>query len=226
MSMTIRLGEHNALVGKNGSGKTTLVKLLCRLYDPTQGTLTLDGIDLREFTGAAWREKMSVVFQDYARYHLSALENIRLGNARLTENGPRIVDATRASGADAVIERLPHGYDTTLGKWFDGEELSIGEWQKIALARAFVRDTPILVLDEPTSALDAESEYEVFRQFRALAAGRTAILISHRFSTVRMADRIFVIEEGGVSEQGTHAELILLGRTYARLFNLQAESYR
>ncbi len=226
ISLTIHPGEHIALVGENGSGKTTLVKLLCRLYDPTQGAIMLDGIDLREFSGAAWREEMSVVFQDYARYHLTARENIRLGNPHLAEDDARIMDAARASGADEVIARLPRGYDTTLGKWFDGEELSIGEWQKIALARAFVRDTPILVLDEPTSALDAESEFQVFRQFRALATGRAAILISHRFSTVRMADMIYVMEHGRVVEQGSHAELMRANGKYARMFELQAGNYR
>jgi ATP-binding cassette subfamily B protein len=227
ISMTIKPGEHVALVGENGSGKTTLIKLLCRLYDPTEGDITLDGVNLRQFETAALRREISVIFQDYAQYHLTARENVWFGNTDLSPQDERIVTAARLSGADGVITRLPQGYDTVLGKWFwDGEELSIGEWQKVALARAFLRDAQLIVLDEPTSALDARAEYEVFEQFRQLAQGRTAILISHRFSTVKMADRIFVLENGRIVERGTHDELMRLGGTYARLFDTQAQYYR
>ncbi|MGC2777282.1 MAG: ABC transporter ATP-binding protein [Bradyrhizobium sp.] len=227
ITMSIRPGEHIALVGANGAGKTTLVKLLCRLYDPTAGNITLDGIDLRELDLAALRREISVVFQDYARYDLTVRENIWLGNVLLEPNDHRIAAAAHAAGATAMIGKLPRGYETRLGKWFDDEqELSIGEWQKIALARAFVRDARIVVLDEPTSALDPSAEYEVFRKFRELAAGRTTILISHRFSTVRTADRIYVLTNGRITESGSHDELMGRGGEYARMFELQAVNYR
>jgi ATP-binding cassette subfamily B protein len=227
VSLTIRPGEVVALVGENGSGKTTLIKLLCRLYDPTGGAITLDGVDLREFESKALRRAIAVSFQDYVHYHLTARENIWLGNTALAPDDERISAAARRSGADDVIRLLPHGYDTVLGKWFeDGEQLSIGEWQKVALARAFMRDAPIIVLDEPTSAMDAKAEYEVFQRFRQLVSGRTAILISHRFSTVRMADRIYVLKQGSVIERGPHDELVRAGGTYARLFEMQAQHYR
>lgn len=227
ISLTIQPGEHVALVGANGAGKTTLVKLLCRLYDPTDGRLAIDGIDLRELDLIQVRRQISVLFQDYAHYHLTARENIWLGNTALAPNDVQVARAARDAGADALIEKLPHGYDTRLGKWFeDGQELSIGEWQKIALARAFMRDAPIVVLDEPTSALDAAAESEVFQKFRALAAGRTTILISHRFSTVRMVDRIFVLADGKIAESGSHDELMRRGGQYARMFELQAGNYR
>lgn len=227
VSLTIRPGEVVALVGENGSGKTTLIKLLCRLYDPASGIITLDGVDLRQFETTALRREISVIFQDYAQYHLTARENIWFGNAALPPDEERIVAAARHAGADEVITGLPRGYETILGKWFeDGEELSVGEWQKVALARAFLRDAQIIVLDEPTSSLDAKAEYEVFKKFRHLAAGRTVILISHRFSTVRMADRIYVLEDGRIIENGSHDELVHLGGTYARLFETQAQYYR
>jgi len=227
VSLTIRPGEVVALVGENGSGKTTLVKLLCRLYDPTGGAITLDGVDLRQFATCALRREIAVIFQDYVHYHLTARENIWLGNADVPPDHDRVVAAACRAGADGVIRALPHGYDTLLGKWFaDGEELSIGEWQKVALARAFMRDAQILVLDEPTSSMDAKAEYEVFQSFRELVAGRTAVLISHRFSTVRMADRIFVLKHGRIIEGGSHDELIRAGGTYARLFEMQARHYR
>jgi ATP-binding cassette subfamily B protein len=227
ISLTIRPGEHIALVGANGSGKTTLIKLLCRLYDPTEGRISLDGADLSGFETGALRRQISVVFQDYARYHLTARENIWFGDTTHQAENGRVVAAAELSGADEVIARLPRGYDTVLGKQFqDGAELSIGEWQKVALARAFMREAQIIVLDEPTSSLDAQAEYEVFRKFRQLARGRTAVLISHRFSTVRMADRIYVLDGGRIVESGTHDELVRLGGTYARLFQLQASSYR
>lgn len=227
VSLTIQPGEVVALVGENGSGKTTLMKLLCRLYDPTGGTITLDGIDLRQFETKALRNEISIIFQDYAHYHLTARENIWFGNTKLPPDHPAVIAAARRSGADAVIRALPHGYDTILGKRFEnGEELSIGEWQKVALARAFTRDSQIIVLDEPTSSMDAKAEYEVFESFRQLVSGRTAILISHRFSTVRMADRIFVLKHGKVIEGGTHDELVRAGGTYAGLFEMQAQHYR
>lgn len=227
ISLTIAPGEVIALVGENGAGKTTLCKLLCRLYDPDAGRITLDGTDLREFATSDLRRQISVIFQDYVRYNLSARDNIWMGNIEISPNDERIGEAARSAGADAVIRRLPRGYDTTLGKWFDeGEELSIGEWQKVALARAFLRDAQVIVLDEPTSSMDAKTEFEVFSQFRRLVAGRAAVLISHRFSTVRMADTIYVLEGGRIIERGSHADLVRQGGTYARLFDLQAQHYR
>jgi ATP-binding cassette subfamily B protein len=227
VTLTIRPGEHIALVGVNGAGKTTLVKLLCRLYDPSAGRITLDGVDLRAFDTTALRRQVSVVFQDFAHYQLSARENIWLGNTDLPLEDGKIKQAAHAASADALITGLPHGYDTLLGNWFEeGHELSIGQWQKIALARAFLRDAQILVLDEPTNALDASAEYEVFQQFRRLALGRTTLLISHRFSTVRMADRIFMLAGGRITESGSHAELMQRRGEYARLFELQAGNYR
>jgi ATP-binding cassette, subfamily B, bacterial len=227
ITLTIRPGEHIALVGANGSGKTTLVKLMCRLYDPTGGAITLDGIDLREFHSAALRREMAVVFQDWVAYHVSARDNVWFGDPRTDCDQARILQAARDSGADEVISRLSNGYETVLGKWFEnGEELSMGEWQKVALARAFVRDTQIVVLDEPTSFLDVHAEHEVFNRFRQLAAGRSTILISHRLSTVRMADCIYVLEDGRIAESGGHDDLIRRGGAYARLFETQAQSYR
>jgi ATP-binding cassette, subfamily B, bacterial len=227
VTLPIRPGEHVALVGANGSGKTTLIKLLCRLYDPTGGAITVDGIDLRDFETAELRREIAVVFQDWAAYHVSARDNIWFGDPRPDCDQARIHQAARDSGADDVIARLRKGYDTVLGKWFEnGEELSMGEWQKIALARAFVRDTQIVVLDEPTSFLDVQAEHEVFNGFRQLAAGRSTILISHRLSTVRMADCIYVLEDGRIAESGRHDELVRRGQAYARLFETQAQSYR
>ncbi|MBW2198517.1 MAG: ABC transporter ATP-binding protein [Deltaproteobacteria bacterium] len=227
ISLSIEPGEVVALVGENGSGKTTFVKLLCRLYDPNEGAITLDGVDLRRFETTALRHEISVIFQDYVKYHLTARENIWFGNIILPSDHNRIEEAALHAGADTLITGLPKGYETPLGKWFeDGEELSIGEWQKIALARAFLRDAQIIVLDEPTSALDAKSEYEVFRNFRKLLDGRSAVLISHRFSTVRMADRIFVFDGGKIKEQGTHEHLMRLGGTYAEFFEKQAQHYK
>jgi ATP-binding cassette, subfamily B, bacterial len=226
ISLRIRPGEKIALVGENGSGKTTLIKLLCRLYDPTDGVITLDGIDLRRFELLKLRRKISAVFQDYARYHLTARENIWFGNVGLPPDQKRIVTAARQAGAHDVIESLPRDYDTVLGKWFeDGEELSVGEWQKIALSRALLRDGQIIVLDEPTSAMDVRAEDDLFKKFRRLSEGRMAVLISHRLSTVRMADCIYVLEGGKIVESGSHEELVRRGGSYARLFDLQAKYY-
>jgi ATP-binding cassette, subfamily B, bacterial len=227
VNLTIRPGEKIALVGANGAGKTTLIKLLTRLYDPSEGQILLDGIDLREYSLEDLRDCVGVIFQDFVRYQVTARENIGFGQIKDMGNEARIIAAAERGGADEVMAKLPSGYDTLLGRWFEkGAELSGGQWQKIALGRAFMRDSEVLVLDEPTSALDAEREYEIFQRFRELTAGRIAFLISHRFSTVRMADRIAVIEDGRIAELGTHAELIMLDKTYARLFNLQAEGYR
>ncbi len=227
ISITIEPGEVVALVGENGSGKTTLIKLLCRLYDPLEGRITYDGVGLNRFETTALRKEISVIFQDYARYHLTARENIWLGNIGLRTGDKKITAAAQQAGVDELIAGLPDGYESILGRWFEeGEELSIGEWQKVALARAFLRDAQIIVLDEPTSSMDAKSEYEVFKGFRRLLEGRAAILISHRFSTVRMADRIFVFEDGRITESGTHKELIQLNGKYAHLFEKQAQYYR
>jgi ATP-binding cassette subfamily B protein len=227
LNLKIQPGEKIALVGPNGAGKTTLIKLLTRLYDPTEGKILLDGTDLREYDLGELRQRIGVIFQDFVRYHVSAAENIGFGQIEMLADRPRIETAATKSGAHALIASLPEKYETMLGRWFSkGRDLSGGEWQKIALARAFMRDCEILVLDEPTAALDAENEMKVFQQFRELTTDKTAVLISHRFSTVRMADRIFVIDHGGITEQGTHAELLAQSGTYARLFNLQAESYR
>jgi ATP-binding cassette subfamily B protein len=227
VNLVIRPGEKVALVGENGSGKTTLVKLLCRLYDPTVGEIRLDHASLRSFETAALRREISVVFQDYMCYELTAAENIALGSTDKAVDAMQVRAAAARSGAHDAIERLPSGYATQLGRRFEGGvELSIGEWQKIALARAFTRDSQILILDEPTSALDAEAEYEVFQRFFDLAEGRTAILISHRLSTVRMAERIYVLERGRIVESGSHDELMSRGARYARLFNIQAQPYR
>jgi ATP-binding cassette, subfamily B, bacterial len=226
VSLRIEPGETVAIVGRNGAGKSTLIKLLCRLYDPTEGRILLDGVDLRDLEPAAVRRLIGGMFQDYVTYQATAAENIGLGELERIEDRGAVEDAAAKGGADSLLGRLPDGWDTPLGKWFDGGvELSGGEWQKIALGRAFMRDARILVLDEPTSALDAQAEFELFARLRRLAAGRTAIYISHRFSTVRQADRILFLEHGALVEEGTHDELMALGGRYARLFKLQAAAY-
>lgn len=226
MSFVVRPGEHVALVGANGAGKTTLVKLLCRLYDPTFGRISLDGVDVRECAVSDLRKEVSVIFQDFAKYFMTARENIGLG-VTTPHDLATVIAAAQQSGADEVISRLPQGYDSMLGKWFEGgKELSIGEWQKVALARAFLRDSQILILDEPTSAMDAKAEADLFERFHELTRGKMAILISHRLSTVKMADRIYVIDQGRIVECGTHDELVLQNGTYADLFETQAQYYK
>ncbi len=227
VSFHVAAGESVALVGHNGAGKTTLVKLLCRLYDPTQGSVTLDGVDLREFDLHDLRKNITAVFQDYAQFHLTAAQNIGIANLDRAEDRAAITRAAEQGGAAEVIARLPRGYDSQLGREFEnGAELSIGEWQKLALARAFFRDAQILILDEPTSALDVQAEFEVYQKFRELTQGRSTILISHRFSTVRMADRIVVLENGTIIEEGSHGQLMALGGTYADLYSKQASWFQ
>ena len=227
IDLKILPGEKIALVGHNGAGKTTLVKLLSRLYDPTEGTILIDGTDIRELDPLDLRQKIGVIFQDFVRYHLPVSENIGFGQIEAADRMDKIIDSARKSGADAMIGNLPQGYQTMLGRWFHGgHELSLGQWQRVALARAFMRDAEILVLDEPTASLDAQTEYEIFQHFKELTDGKMAILISHRFSTVRMADRIVVIERGRVAENGSHEELLRREGIYARLFSMQAEGYR
>jgi ATP-binding cassette, subfamily B, bacterial len=227
VNLIIRRGEKIALVGHNGAGKTTLIKLLSRLYDPSEGSILIDGIDIRDLDPLELQQTIGVIFQDFVRYHLPVRENIGFGQIDAMDDDERIAAAARKSGAHAVAEELPEGYETMLGRWFhDGHELSLGQWQKVALARAFMRDAEILVLDEPTASVDARTEYEIFQNFKALTEGKMAILISHRFSTVRMADRIAVIQDGRIAELGTHDELLRRAGTYAELFSMQAEGYR
>lgn len=227
VNLFIKPGESIALVGLNGAGKTTLIKLLTRLYDPTEGRITLDGTDLRDFDLQSLHQRFGVIFQDFVRYQFSVKENIGFGQVEELENQERIEVAADKGGATEVIAELPEGYETVLGRrWNRGHELSGGQWQKIALSRAFMRKAEVLILDEPTSALDAEAEYEIFLRFRELMQGRVAVLISHRFSTVRMADRIVVLSEGRIIELGSHEELMARNQSYAHLFNLQAEGYR
>ena len=227
VDLTVGAGEKIALVGHNGAGKTTLIKLLSRLYDPTEGVILIDGVDIRDLDPLELRQKIGVIFQDFVRYHMPAGENIGFGQIEAADRMDRIVEAARKSGAHAMIEELPEGYQTMLGRWFHGgHELSLGQWQRIALARAFMRDAEILVLDEPTASLDAQTEYEIFQHFKELTDGKMAILISHRFSTVRMADRIAVIQHGRIAELGSHEELLRREGIYAELFSMQAEGYR
>jgi ATP-binding cassette subfamily B protein len=216
-----------ALIGENGQGKTTVVKLITRLYDPTEGQILLDGVDLREYDLAALHSEIGVIFQDFMRYEMTARENIAVGRIEVPHAQEEIEYAADKSLAAGVIATLAGGYDQMLGRRFDGGvDLSGGEWQKLALARAYLRDAQLLILDEPTAALDARSEFEVFERFAELTHGKMALLISHRFSTVRMADRIVVLEGGRLVEEGSHTELVALGGRYATMFEMQAASYR
>jgi ATP-binding cassette subfamily B protein len=227
LNFTLQPGEKLALVGENGAGKTTLVKLLSRLYDPTEGRILLEGVDLKEYDLADLRLNVGIIFQDYLRYQMTFAQNIAVGNINQKENRPLIESSAQRSMADLLAAKLPGTYDQMLGKRFaDGVELSGGEWQKVALARAYMRNAQLLILDEPTSALDARAEYEVFKRFADLTKGKSAVLISHRFSTVRMADRILVLEKGELIEIGSHEELLIKGGRYAELFDLQAMGYR
>src|ERR1700683_3060354 len=226
-NFTLAPGERIALIGENGQGKTTVVKLITRLYDPTEGQILLDGIDLRDYKLEDLHHEIGVIFQDFMRYEMTARENISVGRVESDHSEAEIESAAHKSLAESVIAKLPGGYDQMLGRRFEsGVELSGGEWQRVALARAYLRDAQLLVLDEPTAALDARSELEVFERFAELTMGKMALLISHRFSTVRMADRIVVLEGGKLGEEGTHPQLIALGGRYASMFEMQAASYR
>ncbi len=227
LSFTLHAGEKLALVGENGAGKSTLVKLLARLYDPTEGRILLDGVDLKNYDLFDLRKNMGIIFQDFLKYQMTFAQNIAVGNIIEKHNRGLIEVAAQKSLADLLAKRLPDHYDQMLGKRFaDGIELSGGEWQKVALARAYMKDTQLMILDEPTAALDARAEYEVFERFAELTRGKSAVLISHRFSTVRMADRILVLDKGKLIEIGSHEELLERGGRYAELFNLQAMGYR
>jgi ATP-binding cassette subfamily B protein len=227
LTLTIAAGEHLALVGENGAGKTTIVKLLTRLYDPTEGRILFDGVDLREYDVEHLRAEIGVIFQDFFRYDLPVRENVAAGRVDLVENDPALWEALKKSGADDLVSRLPHGLEQMLGRRFEGGvDLSGGQWQTMALARAYLRNAQILILDEPTAALDARAEAEVFDNFAHLTADRMALLISHRFSTIRMAHRIVVLDAGRIAEEGSHDVLLAAGGHYARLFELQAANYR
>ena len=227
LSFELHAGEVLALVGENGAGKTTLVKLLARLYDPDEGRILLDGRDLKDYDLDDLRANIGVIFQDFVRYHLTAAENIGVGQIDAMDDMARIERAARKGMADEVVATLPRGYDQVVGRRFkDGVDLSGGQWQKIAIARAYMRDAQVMILDEPTAALDARSEFEVFERFKELSDNKTAVLISHRFSSVRMADRILVLADGKVEASGTHEQLMAQGGRYAELFELQAAGYR
>ena len=226
-NFSIEPGERIALIGENGQGKTTVVKLITRLYDPTEGQILLDGVDLRDYALDDLHREMGVIFQDFMRYEMTVRENIGVGHVEVPHNDEDIALAAQKSLAAEVVKKLPGGYDQMLGRRFvSGLDLSGGEWQRIALARAYLRDAQLLILDEPTAALDARSELEVFQRFAELTAGKMALLISHRFSTVRMADRIVVLAGGRLVEEGTHQQLMALGGQYAEMFEIQAASYR
>jgi ATP-binding cassette subfamily B protein len=226
VNLTIAPGEVIAFVGENGAGKSTLIHLLMRMYEPTEGEILYGGRPLREIPLDELHRRIGAVFQDFVRYQFSVAENIGLGWVPALEDRARIEKAAGAGGADAVVSNLPRGYDTMLGGYFEaGQELSVGQWQKIAIARAFMRDAEVLILDEPTASLDAEAEHEMWKRFKALARGRTAILISHRMSTVRLAERIVVLRGGRIEELGSHAELLARDGRYAHLFRLQAAGY-
>jgi ATP-binding cassette subfamily B protein len=227
LNLRVAPGERIALIGENGEGKTTIVKLITRLYDPTVGSVLLDGVDLREYDLEDYSSQIAVIFQDFMRYDMTAWENIAVGQISDRKNLAGIELAAKKSLAESVVAKLPLGYDQMLGRRFEtGVDLSGGEWQRIALARAYLRDGQLLVLDEPTAALDARSEHEVFERFAELTQGKMALLISHRFSTVKMADRIVVLEKGQIAEEGRHEQLMARGGRYAAMFEMQASSYR
>jgi ATP-binding cassette subfamily B protein len=227
VSFRLDAGEKIALIGENGAGKTTVVKLLARLYDPTAGAILLDGVDLREYDLEDLRREIGVIFQDFMRFDMLARENIGVGLVSAVADQPRLEESAHKSLADQVVRTLPKGFEQMLGRRFEGGvDLSTGQWQKIALGRAYMRDAQLIILDEPTASLDARAEYEVFQRFSELTRGKMAVLISHRFSTVRMADRILVLENGRIVEQGSHSDLVGLGGRYAELFELQAAGYR
>jgi ATP-binding cassette subfamily B protein len=227
LNFRLSAGEKLALVGENGAGKTTLVKLIARLYEPTEGTIYLDDIDIRDYETTSYHQAIGVIFQDYVRYYFTAAENIAVGDIDKLADQQKIKNAAEASLADQVVEKLPERYKQLLGRRFSGgKDLSGGEWQKIALARAYMKEAQLLILDEPTATLDARAEFEAFQRFAQLTSGKTAVIISHRFSTVRMADRIMVLRDGKIHEIGSHEELIAANGLYAELFNLQAAGYQ
>jgi ATP-binding cassette subfamily B protein len=227
LNFRIEPGERVALIGENGQGKTTIVKLLVRLYEPTGGTILLDGIPLREYDLEDLWKEIGVIFQDFVHFEMSAAENIAAGRIEDLGNLPTLINAAKKSRAHELIDSLPEGYAQILGRRFErGLDLSGGEWQKIALARAYLRDAQLLILDEPTASLDARAEHDVFSRFAELTAGKMALLISHRFSTVRMADKILVLANGGIVEEGSHTELMSQGGRYSEMFELQAANYR
>ncbi len=227
VNFKIQVGEKIAFVGENGAGKTTLIKLILRFYEPTAGEILLDGININRFSKEEYRARFGVIFQDFFKYEFRLRENIAVGNIAQIDNDPMIVNAADRSLASQVIDAMSDGIDQQLGRRFaKGQELSGGQWQKVALARAYMKDADVMVLDEPTSALDAQAEYDVFERFIGLTKGKTSIIISHRFSTVRMADRILVLKDGKIAEIGTHEQLMEQPQTYARLFNLQAAGYQ
>jgi ATP-binding cassette subfamily B protein len=219
----LEIPEHQvvALVGSNGAGKSTLIKLLCRFYDPDEGRILLDGVDLRELDPEILRSQITVLFQEPVRFHATAGENIAFGDVHRSRQAPEVLSAARSAGASEPIERLPYGFETLLGKWLGGEELSVGEWQRVALARAFFRQAPLVILDEPTSAMDSWAEHDWLSRFRTLVEGRTAVMITHRFTTAMYADIIHVMDRGRIVESGTHEQLIAIGGSYAASWSAQ-----
>ncbi len=227
ISFAIRPGEKVALVGQNGAGKTTIAKLLAGLYEPTSGEILLDGIDLSSHDPEHFRRELGVMFQDYMRFDATVRENIAFGDIETLSDHTRVESAAEKSRATRIVERFSSGYEQVLGRRFEGGvDLSVGEWQKLALARLYIRDAQLMILDEPSASLDADAESELFKDLMALMKGRMSLVISHRFSTIRLADRILVLRDGIIQEQGTHDELVALGGQYARLFGIQAKGYR